>query len=391
MSRRIRLDGYRALGALAVLSFHAYQFNRRPGGAWPLEGSYWHEVMLSTDLFVSLFFVLSGFLLGLPYVRSSLGDAKPRGARVFLLRRVVRIVPLYYLVVLLVWAISTPRLPGDWQDLVLHLTFTHVYSEHKIFYTDGPAWSLAVEVHFYLLLAVLGALAQRVCRRLETRRARLTVLLAGIGVLMAISMAYKLVAWLVWHSPSTDWPVWFGPLAKLDVFAVGMLLAVASAAGVELRSRAVRWLAVAAGGTVIVLTQVTRPGSGSPEPFVHICVAIGCALVISSTALTAGEQPRWLQWRPLAAVGVASYSLYLWHEPVLRVLHSAGLLPAKTEPLAFTVTAGLLIAVSVPVALVSYRIFERTSVLILAAFDGQGRPRDYYAGTTVAVPERSSR
>jgi peptidoglycan/LPS O-acetylase OafA/YrhL len=107
--------------------------------------------------------------------------------------------------------------------------------------------------------------------------------------------------------------------------------------------------------------------------------------------LSAAEQPRWLQWRPLAAIGVASYSLYLWHEPVLRVLHDYGLLPAKTASYAFPWTAGLLIAVSVPVALVSYRVLERASVLILAAFDGQGRPRDYYAGSAVAAPDRSSR
>lgn len=88
---------------------------------------------------------------------------------------------------------------------------------------------------------------------------------------------------------------------------------------------------------------------------------------------------------------MASYSLYLWHEPALRVPHAYGLLPAKTAAYAFPMTAGLLIAVSVPVALLSYRVLERASVLILASFDGQGRPRDYYAGTAVVAPDRSSR
>ena len=387
---RFQLDSYRAIAALSVVIFHAYQFNRRPEtGQWPLQGTYWHEVMLATDLFVSLFFVLSAFLLGAPYARSALGLSPPRGPRIFLLRRVVRIVPLYLIVVSVVWSTSNPRLPGDWRDLLLHVTFTHIYSQDKIFFTDGPAWSLAVEVHFYLLLAVCGALAQAVCRRLSSRRARLTVLLGGIAVLIAASETYKYVALNVWHAPKTNWPVWFGPMAKLDVFAFGLLLAVASAAGIQWRTRLQRWTIVAVGAAVITVGMLTRPPASQPDPFVHPVVAFGCALIISSTTLGTGPGPRWLRWRPLGLVGLVSYSLYLWHEPVLRLLDSLGAFPAKGSASSFLITAGLLVGVAVPVAYLSFTLLERTSMKMLAAFDSRGRPRDYYAGSAAGSPEMS--
>lgn len=376
---RYQLDGYRAIAACAVAVFHAYQTNRKPGGEWPLEGTFWHEAMLATDLFVSLFFVLSGFLLGLPFARSALSQAKARSARMFLLKRFVRIVPLYYIVVLLVWSLTNPELPGDWRDLVLHLTFTHVYSEDKIFYTDGPAWSLAVEVHFYVLLAILGPLAYRACLRLSRRASRLAVLLGGIGVLIGLSLAYKFWAVYVLRAPSTQWPVWFGPPAKLDLFAVGLLLAVLAAAGVRWPARAIRVLVVLAGAGVIALGMAIRPPHDEPDPFVHPVIAAGCALVISATALSTAPGPRWLSWRPLLLVGLCSYSLYLWHEPVLRVLVDAGVLPGVHSPWAFPVTAVLLLVIAIPVAYLSYHVIERTGLKILAAFDAHGRSRDYYA------------
>ena len=60
---------------------------------------------------------------------------------------------------------TNPDLPGHWQDLVLHLTFTHVYSDQYIFWTDGPAWSLAVEFHFYVLMALSVPLVHAAVRR----------------------------------------------------------------------------------------------------------------------------------------------------------------------------------------------------------------------------------
>ena len=134
--------------------FHGYQYNRTGDDwAWPWTGTA-HQLMLGTDLFVDMFFVLSGLVLWLPVARSCADGTAGRPGRVLLLRRMARLLPLYYAIVLVVWVSTNPSLPGHWQDLVMHLTFTQVYSDQYIFWTDGPAWSLAVEFHFYVLMAL---------------------------------------------------------------------------------------------------------------------------------------------------------------------------------------------------------------------------------------------
>lgn len=374
---RYQLDVYRALAAVSVAVFHAYQFNRT--GHWPLQGTVWHELLLATDMFVAMFFVLSGFLLGLPVMRAALGQSSPRPARVFLIKRVSRLVPAYFAVVLIVWTVTNPSLPGHWRDLLLHLTFTHVYSDTYIFWTNGPAWSLADEMHFYLLLALLGPLAYKLCSRLASRRARLAVLLGGVGTLIGASIAFKVVAAFVYDVPKDSWSTWFGPAAKLDLFAIGLLMAVAAAAGVRLDRRWQRAAFALTGAGLIVVAHLTKPSANQPEVFLHTLVATGCAFVIASTTLIPGAPPRLLSWKPLVTVGLASYSLYLWHEPVLRLLGGLDLLPDKGSPWAFGVTAVLLLLVALPVAQFSYRAIEKTGMKLATTIDSRGRARRYYS------------
>ena len=95
--------------------------------------------------------------------------ARGRPGRVLLFRRMARLLPLYYTIVLVVWAVTNPSLPGHWQDLLLHLTFTHVYSDQYIFWTDGPAWSLGGRVP--LLRADGAGGPARATPRSDVRRA----------------------------------------------------------------------------------------------------------------------------------------------------------------------------------------------------------------------------
>ena len=163
------LNALRAVAALSVVVFHAYQFSRSgPEVSWPWEGLP-HQLMIGTELFVEMFFLLSGLVLWLPVARALVADEETSSGRAMLLRRTARLLPLYWTVVLVVWALTNPSLPGHWQDLLLHLTFTHVYSDQYIFWTDGPAWTLAVEFHFYLVVALSFPLIRRVRDRWPER------------------------------------------------------------------------------------------------------------------------------------------------------------------------------------------------------------------------------
>ncbi|MFP5022790.1 acyltransferase family protein [Pseudonocardia phyllosphaerae] len=374
---RFALDGYRAVAAIAVLIFHVYQFNRSgPASQWPLEGSFWHGVLTHTDLAVDMFFVLSGLVLGLPFAKAALGRRAPQQMRRFLMRRTARLIPLYFVVVMLVWTLTNPDLPGHWTDLVLHLTFTQVWSTDYIFWTDGPAWTLACEMHFLALLALLGAWAQSRVPRITSVRARYAVLTGGVAVLIAAGVGYRFWAMSA-GVPGTQWAAWFNPLAKLDVFALGLALSIVAASGVRIRRASVRALLVLAAVAAVAGTTQLNPMHGAGLVATHLLSGLACVLLLSSSVL-APRQPRWLATRPMVFLGTIGYGIYLWQEPVLRVLSGYGLLARAQPGPAFLVEALFLFAVTVCVAWVGYHVIERTALHVVASVDEHGRRRDYY-------------
>ena len=148
--------------------------------------------MIGTEMFVEMFFVLSGLVLWLPVARALVADEETRSGRAMLLRRTARLLPLYWTVVLVVWALTNPTLPGHWQDLLLHLTFTHIYSDQYIFWTDGPAWSLAVEFHFYVLVALSFPVIRWARNRWPGSVGRLVCLLGLPALLLVVGLVYNI-------------------------------------------------------------------------------------------------------------------------------------------------------------------------------------------------------
>jgi len=82
VGRYAALEGYRGLAALLIVVFHVYQYMRSgPAAAYPYAGTWRNTVLVGLDSTVALFFVLSAFLLTLPYARASLAGAQPVAAR----------------------------------------------------------------------------------------------------------------------------------------------------------------------------------------------------------------------------------------------------------------------------------------------------------------------
>jgi len=371
------LTWLRGIAALAVVTFHAYQHNRSGAdSAWPWSGGA-HRAMLGTELFVEMFFVLSGFVLWLPVARTALDGRVGRPGWVLLFRRMSRLLPLYYAVVLVVWAWTNPDLPGHWQDLLLHLTFTHVYSDEFIFWTDGPAWSLAVEFHFYVAMALSVPLVHAAVRRAHSRRARLAIVSVLPAILLAAGLTF--LAWeTVWSPTQLDnWSVLFSPLSRAADFGIGTALAVVAAAGVRLGRRA-RIAGGVIGLTALGALVATRPFVLVGEWW-HPAYALAIAVALTAIVLHDGPWPRVLEGGTLAWIGGLGYGIYLIHEPVMRVLGDSGLLPGARPGTGFLVTAVIVAVPSILLAWLSSRTVEAAGARITATIDRDGRPRDYYA------------
>ena len=359
--------------------FHAYQYTREGTGT----GLYAYEGTPLGALFGSLqlsgwFFVLSGFLIPLSFARSAIGRTGPRSISRFLARRAVRILPLYYTAILCVWAYNYTGGREDWTNLLLHLTFTQVFSEKYIFWLIGPSWTLALEVQFYLFMALAGPAAYLACGRLRTARSRAALLAGTVATLGLFSIVYKWWASYVARIPHDDWPTYFGPLASLDTFAMGMLLAVVVAYGeASGKGGRPRLMVDESGaallrlvGTLVMVILVFRQGEGGiVDLYFHALSGAAFLFFLAATVLGPPSSPltRALRHPALVYVGLVSYGIFLWHEPLLIELGRAGFL-ISTSPDAFPQNALVLVALSIAVAGLSYRFLERPASLLL------GRP-----------------
>jgi peptidoglycan/LPS O-acetylase OafA/YrhL len=379
-----QLDRQRGFAALLIVLHHAYLQVRDERGGYLYAGTPLHLLFVNLDAAVTWFFVLSGFLMFLPFARAALAQRSPIPVRRFLIRRALRILPVYYVAILLFWSWQFFRRGASWRDLAQHLTFTHVFDRTNFYGIVDPAWSLGIEGLFYLLLAVLGPLFFRACGRVAAERGRLLLLCGGSALLGALSLAYKFVAYAVARVPLDDTPVYWGPLAKLDAFALGMLLAVAYLAA---RGRIVRHghALRRAGWGVLALACCVRLTGGAAWVFFGSFCALACAAILAASIL--GPQPQ-RRGQTLVevlggALGGISYSLYLWHKPLLIEV-------TRGQPVSCSGTPGFLVMVGIfatsasLVAAISYWGVERPALRLRRHLERAGR----YAATPAAPIRR---
>ena len=212
------LTGLRGLAALLVCATHAAFWT----GKYTDDFEGWFFARL--EIGVSIFFVLSGYLLFTPWVRSlAEGGSKPDVLQYFW-RRAVRILPAYWITVLgvylvFVWRDDVSDVGHGPTGLVRNLTLTQTYGFGHLHSGLTQMWSLVVEVAFYLMLPVFAwVIGQLICggRWLPGR------MIAAIGVLMLVTPAWAIIT----ADGAIDVTARLWPPAFLAWFAGGMLLAV---------------------------------------------------------------------------------------------------------------------------------------------------------------------
>ena len=316
------LTGIRGLAAMMVVSFHLFALAGPRVlsvtlGGWQIT---YHWLITCGWMGANLFFVLSGFLLAIPFVRN-IDDA---GAQVrvvpYLTRRFHRVVPAYWFQILVLATILwlTAKLP-DWSTIILHFAFMQNISDVHAFELNRVYWTLPTEFGYYLLLPLFAALAT-----LFASNKRAAWLMLSV-VLIAFAVAYRVVAYAGVADATIDKKV-FALLqlpGLIDHFAIGMLLAwvyVRHAAAVSSRTADGVMLAGLLGvvSMMALLDHVYADYWNG-----HILIFIGytitacfIGLLVLGVAL-AGRLSRALFANPMMlALGIVSYSLYLWHLPI---------------------------------------------------------------------------
>jgi peptidoglycan/LPS O-acetylase OafA/YrhL len=382
--RAAGLDGLRALAALSVVCFHVWLY-RFPDPTRIRRTGLLDDVLSDFRLGLLLFFVLSGYLLYRGFARAALRRDAPVDLGVYALRRAARILPAYYLAMLgtfvLLWgAKGTPgvRLPNG-SDLALFAVFAQNYSTHTILTFNPVTWTLCLEVLFYALLPLLGAIGYRWSRGRARRQA---VLLVG---LIAFGVAWNAGAYLLGGNMLATKAL----PAYLPYFALGMLLALWVERAVARHGQAPR---VGVGATLALLVAgvagVVCNGLWHSSPAAdsvplltgaleNLPAGLGFAALLAAVVAGRGPATAWIHARPLAKIGVISYGVYLWHVPLMLFGIRLGVLPHAFVP---RLAAVLLPALAAGAA--SWLLVER--VMLARASHAAARSRRATARRTMA-------
>ena len=337
-----------------------------------------YRLFVNGEYGVALFFILSGLLLSQPFWKSILHGADWPNTRTYVIRRLARILPAYYLTLtLLILLAGYWRYPQAWADILLHYSFLFNYAEFSIFSINAPFWTLAVEVQFYVMLPLLFLLL----RRLTFRSMVIVLVLSSVA-------AYGLNYWLV---VSVDkvilWPgssalTWVRPygavvthslLAHLPHFFIGviggaMLLHLKTdrprynEAG-DYRFDAVFWLAF----MLVFMLLSTELGDRIQVPYGRyglplVPLLLGAMILVTPFTIAARTL---LDSAPVRALGVMSYGVYIFHLPILRFVDRTMAERAVDAQVHWVYFGIISLAMTLLAAAVSWLFIERPALRLV--------------------------
>lgn len=351
-ARSARVESLRALAALSVMVSHAFVLSY--GLTAGITDGYLHRVALEAGFGgVDFFFVLSGYLLFWPFARSAFATGEKVDLRRYALNRAVRILPLYYVVLATLLVIQHHG--GSWGQWWRFGLFVENFSSSTLNTIDIPMWSLAVEVQFYVALPLLALMIARLSRGSRSK---------GVVILVVLGLAsVALRQALVWHSAAPHYGWQFSLPSVFFFFAAGMMLALLRVGWIERRPR---WLDGRLGssdvwflGSVPLWALVCWRLSYEPATALAAVLTIGACVL----PLRSGRFVGAVEGRGLSRLGLASYSLYLCHFPIMIAIASGDLtgsrrprsVPTTTHFVALLAISAVLCTVF---ALYSYTLFE---------------------------------
>jgi peptidoglycan/LPS O-acetylase OafA/YrhL len=356
--RDTALDGIRGIACLVIYFYHTGCDIYAP------------PLVLPGFTGVSIFFVLSGYLMFGPFLGALMGDRTWPSLRQYSIRRFSRIYPPYLVALIL---FSLARYAGHLKPPSLANFLTHVllifnYFDWRDFFSiNAVFWSLAVEAQFYLILPIAAWAAYRLARS-RPRTAAMSVVL-GFIVVGIVSRGLEFLASEGPNASDRD-TRYMTAFSFLDLFGAGMAVAYferefSRRLGASSRARGVligsglliyfasnNWVAVVERnwmrGETLTYTMAF--------PFLN-CMGIAVALLGLCTR--PDRTKGLLTWRPLVALGMISYSLYLYHIGVQFVLNGR----FKLDHIPFRISFGLVALVpTVIVSTIMYLIVERPAM-----------------------------
>jgi peptidoglycan/LPS O-acetylase OafA/YrhL len=324
------LDSLRSVAILSVMSFHVYELHAAqtiPAWLVPAVKTCWAGV--------DLFFVLSGYLIGLQLLRSYSNGAGSRNAWhslwIFYFKRFFRVLPAYAVVLGLYLAVpmwrEAPRISAPWEFATFTENFFVNYPVERAF---SHVWSLCVEEHFYLVLPILVLLMSR-----RATLARTVCLVTGVVLLGIAFRAFVLFHWLrplAEHGQSFLMvyvkQIYYPTYSRLDGLVAGVVLALIRI------FRATWWAWIARHGHSFAAAGICLIGFAlwlTKDRFVSVngasawgvvfgfpLLSFGLALLVASAMSDNGILSRY-RVPGARLIATLAFTLYLSHKGILHL------------------------------------------------------------------------
>lgn len=338
--RFVFADSLRGLAALWVVFFHASEGKHIEYIRDSIPTFFYKLLFDFGHLGVSMFFVLSGFVMALTLQNTTVNS---KFAAKFILRRLVRLVPSYYFAIaftLLLMLVKSNALHSQFIMVSMHDLWAHAFFLQdflSITQINPVFWTLCIEVQFYIAFIFIIWIADQAEHLKVIRQGRLVI------VTLSSTLA------LIWAFEIVKNPLWTGGFIVFWYsFLAGVLVCFALHENNLSRKVAYGYFLLLAMATIITHSMFTF------------------TVLITSLLLTVagiqGKMSQWLNWRWLQSVALISYSLYLLHNQItgatfniLKRVLPEGLLFEVVE---LIITIGLCVVFS----WIAYMISERPSI-----------------------------
>jgi len=397
------LDGVRAVACLIVIAFHI-NLKTMVMDIWGPSsriGPLTSAIAMTGYVGVTLFFVLSGLLLFMPYVKALLFEKQWPTMKEFYLRRALRILPGYYVSLALLILLTAPQYlhPGHLKELGLFLTFFMDSVPATYQKVNGPFWTLAVEWQFYMLLPLMALGLRWMVRHIggdSLQRRWWTVVGCLVGLFAWGIFSRYWGGYFVAHADQT----FLVPRSVLNVFifflygsngkymedfAIGMLISscflLSQQVSVRHRLRTLvdeiqrRSLWIWGAGIIVLLFMTMWDGNQwfrhsipifDPlyGPYAWLSesgFALGFGLCVLALLFGPGSLRLPFEWGPLRWIGLLSYSLYIWHLPIILafVKYVQPLIPKWHQYLTYGLFWVCVLVVIIPFSFVFFKLIEQ--------------------------------
>ncbi len=329
--RVTELDALR-LVMVAVVLFHAWQQSTGDIGLHAYRDYSLAGIVIGNlDVLLAVFFSLGGLALYYPLAQRVIAGKPLERPRTWLAQRLLRLLPLYYVLFLATWFLRYNGSTDQWYDLLWGGTLMQAWSSERIFRTIDPGWYLSVELHLALATALFVLPALRALSKVQSARRRMLGLAVPPLAFIALGVAWRTTL-AIQGVPFDRWGQWFAPPAWAAVYGFGMLFGLAMA----VRPPA-RWVAPRPVGTLLFVMafswfaylQSVRGLSTLSQAGFYDLSTLGALALFAGTLASPpdGLVRRVMRSRVMQAVAAASYATFLVHAPVLRSLAARDILP----------------------------------------------------------------